>query len=143
MMEVLIWFWLGLFLLAVIFEAATVDFVAIWFAVGSIPAFILALIDAPVWLQVSVFLIVTIILIAFTRPYMLKYFKKNQIKTNVYTMIGKTAVVSEAITPNTVGSVKVRGQVWSAIASASIPVGTEVRILEIEGVKLIVETLEI
>jgi membrane protein implicated in regulation of membrane protease activity len=142
MMEVLIWFWLGLFLLAVIFEAATVDFVAIWFAVGSIPAFILALIGAPVWLQVSVFLIVTIILIAFTRPYMLKYFKKNQIKTNVYTMIGKTAVVSEAITPNTVGSVKVRGQVWSAIASASIPVGTEVRILEIEGVKLIVETIE-
>jgi membrane protein implicated in regulation of membrane protease activity len=142
MMEVLIWFWLGLFLLAVIFEAATVDFVAIWFAVGSIPAFILALIDAPVWLQVSVFLIITIILIAFTRPYMLKYFKKNQIKTNVYTMIGKTAVVSEAITPNTVGSVKVRGQVWSAIASASIPVGTEVRILEIEGVKLIVETIE-
>lgn len=142
MIEVLVWFWLGLFLLAVIFEAATVDFVAIWFAIGSVPAFILSLLGSPIWLQVTVFLLITIILIAFTRPYMLKYFKTNQIKTNVYSVIGKTATVSEIINPNEIGTVKLRGQVWSAMAASKIEVGTEVRILEIEGVKLIVEAIK-
>lgn len=142
MIETLIWFWLGLFLLAVIFEAATVDFVAIWFAVGSVPAFILAIIGAPIWLQVTTFLAITIVLISFTRPYMLKYFKTNQIKTNAQSVIGKTATVSEVILPNEIGVVKLRGQEWSAIASSKIEVGTEVRILEIEGVKLIVEAIK-
>lgn len=142
MIEVLVWFWLGLFLLAVIFEAATVDFVAIWFAIGSVPAFILSLLGSPIWLQVTVFLLITIILIAFTRPYMLKYFKTNQIKTNVYSVIGKTATVSEIINPNEIGAVKLRGQVWSAMAASKIEVGTEVRVLEIEGVKLIVEAIK-
>ena len=142
MIEILIWFWLGLFLLAVIFEAATVDFVAIWFAVGSVPAFILAIVGAPIWLQVTTFLVITIVLISFTRPYMLKYFKTNQIKTNAQSVIGKTATVSEIILPNEIGVVKLRGQEWSAIASSKIEVGTEVRILEIEGVKLIVEAIK-
>lgn len=142
MIEILVWFWLGLFLLAVIFEAATVDFVAIWFAVGSVPAFILAIVGAPVWLQIATFLIITIVLIAFTRPYMMKYFKTNQIKTNAQSVIGKTATVSEVILPNEIGVVKLRGQEWSAIASSKIEVGTEVRILEIEGVKLIVEAIK-
>lgn len=142
MIEILIWFWLGLFLLAVIFEAATVDFVAIWFAVGSVPAFILAIVGAPIWLQVTTFLVITIVLISFTRPYMLKYFKTNQIKTNAQSVIGKTATVSIVILPNEIGAVKLRGQEWSAIASSKIEVGTEVRILEIEGVKLIVEAIK-
>jgi membrane protein implicated in regulation of membrane protease activity len=141
MIEILIWFWLGLFLLAVIFEAATVDFVAIWFAVGSVPAFILAIVGAPIWLQVTTFLVITIVLISFTRPYMLRYFKTNQIKTNAQSVIGKTATVSMVILPNEIGAVKLRGQEWSAIASSKIEVGTEVRILEIEGVKLIVEAI--
>lgn len=142
MIEILVWFWLGLFLLAVIFEAATVDFVAIWFAVGSVPAFILAIVGAPVWLQIATFLIITIVLIAFTRPYMMKYFKTNQIKTNAQSVIGKTATVYEEILPNEIGAVKLRGQVWSAISDSKIEVGTEVRILEIEGVKLIVEAIK-
>jgi membrane protein implicated in regulation of membrane protease activity len=142
MIEILIWFWLGLFLLAVIFEAATVDFVAIWFAVGSVPAFILAIVGAPIWLQVTTFLVITIVLISFTRPYMLRYFKTNQIKTNAQSVIGKTATVSMVILPNEIGAVKLRGQEWSAIASSKIEVGTEVRILEIEGVKLIVEAIK-
>ena len=141
MIEILIWFWLGLFLLAVIFEAVTVDFVAIWFAVGSVPAFILAIVGAPIWLQVTTFLVITIVLISFTRPYMLRYFKTNQIKTNAQSVIGKTATVSMIILPNEIGAVKLRGQEWSAIASSKIEVGTEVRILEIEGVKLIVEAI--
>ena len=142
MIEILVWFWLGLFLLAVIFEAATVDFVAIWFAVGSVPAFILAIVGAPFWLQIATFLIITIVLIAFTRPYMMKYFKTNQIKTNAQSVIGKTATVYEEILPNEIGAVKLRGQVWSAMSDSKIEVGTEVRILDIEGVKLIVEAIK-
>lgn len=140
--EVLIWFWLGVFIISIILEAATVDFVALWFAVAALPSFILSLFGAPLWLQVITFLLVAILLLAFTRPYMVKYFKTNRTKTNVHAAIGKIAVVTEEITPNQIGSVKLRGISWSAISNYPIKKNAEVRILDIEGVKLIVEPIE-
>ena len=140
--DVLIWFWLGIFIISIILEAATVDFVALWFAVAALPSFVLSLVGAPLWLQVIVFLLVAILLLAFTRPYMVKYFKTNRTKTNVHAAIGKIAVVTKEITPNQIGSVKLRGISWSAISNYSIKKNAEVRILDIEGVKLIVEPIE-
>jgi membrane protein implicated in regulation of membrane protease activity len=136
--EVLVWFWLAVFILSIILEAATVDFIALWFAVAALPSFVLALVGAPLWLQIIAFLIVAIALLAFTRPYMVKYFKTNRTKTNVHSAIGKVAIVTKEITPNNIGSVKLRGMSWSAISNYSIKKNAEVRILDIEGVKLIV-----
>ena len=73
---------------------------------------------------------------------MVKYFKTNRTKTNVHAAIGKIAVVTKEITPNQIGSVKLRGISWSAISNYSIKKNAEVRILDIEGVKLIVEPIE-
>ena len=142
MIEFLVWFWVGVFILAIVLEAATVDFVALWFALAALPSFVIALIGGPLWLQIIVFLIVSILLLAYTRPYMVKYFKKNRIKTNVHAAIGKIAVVSKEITPNSIGAVTLRGIRWSAVSNETIKKGDELRILDIEGVKLIVESIK-
>lgn len=140
--EIMIWIWLAIFVLAVVFEAITVDFVAVWFAVGALPAFIVSIFGGPEWLQVLLFVGVSVTLLAFTRPYMLKYVKTNRVNTNVHANIGKTAIVTKKITPTTVGAVQLRSMTWSAIADETIDIDTEVRILDIEGVKFIVKTIK-
>lgn len=140
--EFLIWLWLAIFILSIIIEAATVDFVALWFAAASLPAFFLALFGAPFWIQLALFLVIATVLLAYTRPYMVKYFKTNRTKTNVHSTIGKIATVTKAITPTSIGNVELRGMTWSAISNFDIKKDAKVRILDIEGVKLIVEPIE-
>jgi len=140
--EALVWVWLAVFILSIVLEAATVDFVAIWFSIAALPSFGLALFNISFELQLIFFVLVSILLLVFTRPYMVKYFKTNRVKTNAQTVIGKTAVVTEKISPNEIGKVKLRGNSWSAISNDEIEKGSKVRVLDIEGVKLIVELLE-
>jgi membrane protein implicated in regulation of membrane protease activity len=140
--EALVWIWLAVFILSIVLEAATVDFVAIWFSIAALPSFIMALLNISFEIQLTFFVLVSILLLVFTRPYMVKYFKTNRVKTNAQTVIGKTAVVTEKILPNEIGKVKLRGISWSAISNDEIEKGSKVRVLDIEGVKLIVELLE-
>ena len=63
--------------------------------------------------------------------------------TNADRVIGSTALVTETIdNAQAQGQVKVNGQVWSARSAQDIviPAGTDVRVLRIEGVKVMVET---
>lgn len=140
--EALVWVWLAVFILSIVLEAATVDFVAIWFAIAALPSFVMALLNVSFEVQLTFFVLVSILLLVFTRPYMVKYFKTNRVKTNAQTVIGKTAVVTEKISSNEIGKVKLRGISWSAISNDEIEKGSKVRVLDIEGVKLIVELLE-
>ncbi len=142
MTEYMIWIWLALFVIAAAFEFATLDFVSIWFAIAAIPSFILSLISVDPMIQVFVFVGIALFLLLFTRPLMLKHLKTNEIKTNVDSMVGTTGVVIARITPDTIGRVRVRSTEWSAIAKESIDVDEHVRVLDIEGVKLIVEKIE-
>ena len=86
------------------------------------------------------------ILLIFTRPFAVKYINQNRVKTNADSLIGETAVVTEAIDNLAgAGQVRVNGQIWTARSSEEdreIPEGTRVRILEISGVKLMVEPEE-
>ena len=140
-MEWLIWVWLGIFVFALAFEFATADMVSIWFSLGAIPSFVFALIGLPEWLQIVSFIVVTTVLFLFTRPVVMKYFKVNEIKTNVDSVIGQEGFVTFDITPSTVGTVKLRSQEWSAISDETIIVGEKVRVLDVEGVKLIVKKI--
>lgn len=142
MADYMIWIWLALFVIAAAFEFATLDFVSIWFAFAAIPSFILSLFDVGVMVQVLVFVGIALFLLLFTRPLMLKYLKTNEIKTNVDSMVGTTGVVIARITPSTIGRVRVRNTEWSSIAKEAIEVDEHVRVLDIEGVKLIVEKIE-
>jgi membrane protein implicated in regulation of membrane protease activity len=141
-MDSLIWLWLGIILITLIVEFITSDMVAIWFTAAAIPSFILALLDVNEIFQIIAFVVVSVLLLSLTRPFVMKYFKTNEIKSNVDAIMGQTGIVIKEITPTTVGRIKIRSGEWSAIAKETIGLGENVRILDIEGVKLIVERLD-
>lgn len=136
-----VYIWLGLMIVLIIIEAATVSLTTIWLAGGALAALVLALFKLPLWLQITAFLVVSIIMIIFTRPVAVKYLKVGTQKTNTEALLGTNGLVIMDITEHDAGQVKVKGQVWTAISQSgeSIPVGTEVVVIAIEGVKLVVK----
>ncbi|HHY64664.1 MAG TPA: NfeD family protein [Clostridiaceae bacterium] len=142
--NMLVYIWLGLMIVLIGIEAATVSLTTIWLAGGSLAALILALFDLPLWLQITAFLVVSIIMIVFTRPVAVKYLKVGTQKTNTDALIGTTGIVIMDISGHKAGQVKVKGQVWTAISKSGeyIPAGTEAEVLAVEGVKLVVKALD-
>lgn len=140
MSEPLIWI-----LIAVIFavvEAFTMGLTTIWFTVGGVGACIIALLGGPLWLQITVFLIVSIILLYFTRPLAEKRLKIGHEKNNIELLIDKTCLVTSTIKPYQPGQVKLDGLTWTAVVNENketLEKGELVKIVKIEGVKLIVE----
>lgn len=135
--------WLVFLIVCIVVELATMGLTMIWFAGGALVAAIAALCHAPLVLQIVLFLLVSVVLLFFTRPIAVKYFNKDRVKTNVESMIGRQAIViSEINNLEGVGQVTVGGQEWAARSKdedVEIPVGTVVIVKAISGVKLIVE----
>jgi len=139
-------FWLVLLILCIVIEVPTMGLTTIWFAGGTLVAILAALLNAPIFVQVILFLVVSLLLLFFTRPLAVKYFNKDRIKTNVESMVGRQAVVtSEIFNLEGIGQVTVAGLEWSARSyddKLRIPVGTVVNVVAIHGVKLIVKVDE-
>lgn len=136
-------FWLIMLVILLVIEIATLGLTTIWFAGGALVAFIASLLGVPVFVQIILFLIVSLILLFVTRPIAVKYFNKDRVKTNAESLVGEQGIVLSLIDNlQGIGQVQVKGQEWSARAVAenqTYPVGTVVVIKEIQGVKLIVE----
>ena len=135
--------WLILLVVFVIAEAATVSMVSSWFAGGALVALLVSLIGGAVWLQTLVFFTVSIVLLALLRPVVRKFLKPRLVQTNADSLIGTTCRVIEPI-DDTQGRVQVGDVSWSARSETGgeIPVGAQVKILKIQGVKLFVEELK-
>lgn len=134
--------WLVLLIVAIVAEVLTMGLTTIWFAGGALVAIFAAILNAPVWLQVVLFLVVSLVLLIFTRPVAVKYFNKDRIKTNAESLVGRQAIVTVEIDNlQGIGQVTVGTQEWSARSydnGIRIPVGTVVDVLAINGVKLMV-----
>lgn len=122
-------------------EVVTVNLVTIWFVISGIVAMILSFFVSDFTIQFMVFGILGIILLLTTRKALKRIFDADKVKTNVDRVIGMTGIVTEKITKNSVGEVKVDGKKWSAISDKKIDEGKEVKILKIDGVKLVVKEL--
>lgn len=131
--------WLILIIVLTIIEISTTSLVSIWFVISAILALITSFFTDSILIQFAIFVIGGIILLILTRNFVKKITKKDDVKTNADRLIGMTAVVTEEIKKNEPGEVKVDGKRWTAISNKKIKVGEEVKILEIEGVKLKVE----
>lgn len=140
-MDVLMWIWLGIFIAALLVEFATADMVSIWFSIAAIPSFVIALFNGPEWLEISLFVVLTLVLFFFTRPLVMRYFKVNEIKTNVDSIIGQEGIVIERIESSGKGRVKLRLNDWAAISRETIEVDERIRVLDVEGATLIVEKI--
>lgn len=131
---------LGIIIFSLI-EALTPQLISIWFAASCVVGVIAATLNAPLWLQLTLFVALSLILVIATRPLARKLNRKSE-RTNAEALIGKTAkVLTEINNIEAVGTVKADGQIWSARSKEGeiIPAEAEVTICSIEGVKLIVE----
>ncbi len=135
--------WLAILVALVVIELLTMGLTTIWFAGGALIATIAALFGAPLVLQIILFLVVSALLLYFTRPVAVKYFNKDRVRTNAESLVGRQAIViSEIDNLQGIGQVNVGGMEWSArtrVDGVKLPVGTVTTILAINGVKLIVE----
>ncbi|MDF3000246.1 MAG: NfeD family protein [Bacillota bacterium] len=137
--------WVMIAVIFAIIEAFTMGLTTIWFTVGGVAACIIALIGGPLILQVAVFLIVSVILLYFTRPLAEKRLKIGHEKNNIEQLIGKTALVTETIKPYHPGQVKLNGLIWTAVTEEESEVFEKndlARIVKVEGVKLVVESVK-
>lgn len=135
----LIWFIIAVLLILI--EANTFNLVTIWFAIGAIATMFVSIFAHDIiWLQLIVFLATSILMVLTIRNYAVKKLKSQSIKTNVNSLIGKKAMVTEAIEKFKYGLVKVNGNYWTAKAETNetIDKGEIVEIIDIRGVKLIV-----
>lgn len=141
MSEVLVW--MILLLVLVVVELATMGLTTIWFAIGALTALIAAALNAPLFIQITLFLVVSVMMLLVTRPVAMKYFNVDRTKTNVQSLIGQKGIVTGQIDNlKGVGQVTLNGMEWTARSlkeDGVIPEGSVVEVRRIDGVKLIVE----
>ena len=136
--------WLVLLVVFAATEAATVGLTSIWFAAGALAALVAALLGGALWIQITLFLAVSILCMAAVRPLAKKHLNSKVEHTNADRVIGAEAQVTEDIDNiHGKGAVIIRGMTWSARSQdgAPIPTGTLVKVLRIEGVKVFVEQI--
>lgn len=143
-MEYMPYIWIGIAVLMGIIEASTVQMVSIWFVLGSVAASVSCIFTDNIYIQIAVFLIVSFASLIATRPFVKKITKFGKIKTNLDSTVGKTAVVTSDIDNiKSRGAVSVGGKIWTARSADGklIPKDSNVKVVSIEGVKLIVEKI--
>ena len=138
--------WLLLAGLFFIGEMITVGFLIFWLGIGALLAMIVSFFTTNIIIQTAVFVISSIILILATKPFVKKFVDVKKTNTNVFSIIGKKALVIKEIDPiNAKGQIKVNSEIWSAESEngEKIEEGSEVEILEIKGVKAIVKPIHV
>ena len=138
--------WIVVLIATLVIEAMTMGLTTIWFSGGALIALIVEMLNGSIYLQIIAFLIISLVLLFYTRPIAMKHFNKEREKTNLDTVIGKQAVVTIPIhNIQETGQVIVEGKEWTARSNDSskyFDKDSLVRIVSIQGVKLIVEELE-
>lgn len=145
-MESAAFLWLVLLVAFLIAEAACpIHLVSIWFALGSLVALLCAALGAPVWLQITLFVVVSGVLLALLWPLARKFLNPQVTPTNVDSVIGSVGRVTADIdNVESHGQVKLGGMEWTARSTSGDPIcaGTEVRVDKVEGVKVFVTPVE-
>ena len=138
--------WLAVMTVLIIIEIITVGLTTIWFAGGALVAMLIATLGGGTILQVVVFLVVSLVLLIFTRPFALNYINSTRIKTNYEGIIGKVVRITEDVdNMNGTGCATVNGQEWTVRSvndNNKIEAGKLAKVVNIKGVKLIVDKYE-
>lgn len=134
--------WIGLIILFAAIEIVTVGLTSIWFAGGALAALFCYAIGLNWGWQFAIFVLVSLVLLIFTRPWALKYLKPHLIKTNYEQLIDEKVCLTEDVDNlQGKGTAVYKGQEWTARAyeeNETFKAGTIVKIKEIRGVTLYV-----
>ena len=140
-MNQLVTIWLAAAVAFGVLELITAPLVCIWFCGGALAAALTSVFTQSVFITATVFVVVSALLLVFTRPLIKSRIAPKIQPTNADRIIGKEAIVVEAIDPiENKGQIKVDGQVWSAKCEYPLKMGEKVIISSIEGVKAVVKT---
>ena len=134
--------WLTALVAFGLLEAATVSMVSLWFMGGALAAMIAQLLGAGPWMQIIVFVVVSAGLLACLRPFVKKFVSPRRTATNTDAVLGREAIITETVDNlRATGTLKLDGKEWTARSTAgeTLEVGTVVKIVKLEGVKLYVE----
>ena len=142
-MEEWMWLvWLGIAVISFIAEALTAAVVSIWFAAGAVVSLILSLIpEVPFWVEIIVFVVVSVACFIAVRPLMTSYMKKRVIKSNVDALVGKRGVVLRACDELNAGEIAINGVTWTAapaLGGLSFSEGEIAEVAAVEGNKLLI-----
>lgn len=146
-MEQYMWIvWLVLLVLMVGVEAMGPALVSIWFALGALAALILSFIPGVAWwVELIVFVVVSTIALLAIRPISKRYFKRNTVRSNVDSLVGKRGLLQEEISPFNAGVCKINDVIWTAVSvndQETITKDSVVEVVAINGNKLIVKKVE-
>ena len=139
------WVWVAALAVFAIAEGCTQALISIWFIGGSIAGLISTVCGAPLWMQLTLFLAVSVLLLLLMRPMSRGLLSQKKTKTNAQSNVGKTVLVTEPIDNlRQTGAVKVSGVEWSArsVDGRQIAADTAVRIDKIEGAKVLVSAVQ-
>lgn len=135
--------WLIITVALSVAEIFTMGLVTIWFAAGAAVAFVLALIGAPLPVQIAAFLVVSIVILVLVRPIASRHFNNRLKKTNIDAYVGRKLIAKTDIDNlHGTGKVDMDGSTWIAVSSMDniiIRQGETVKVVEVRGAKLIVE----
>jgi membrane protein implicated in regulation of membrane protease activity len=136
--------WVVIFIFTLIIELETMNLTTVWFCVSSVVTIICGVLFANPYVQVAIFVGLSIVLVLATRPLTKKMMQRDIIRTNTDRLIGMVAVVVKEIVPNEIGDVKVDNNLWRAINNdnLSFAVGEKVLIDAIVGIKLVVSKID-
>lgn len=135
--------WVVVLISTIFIEFESPQLVSIWFSVGAVVALIMAAFNLHYLWQIATFVIVSMILILLTRPLSKRFMKRDIIKTNVSSLIGQQGTILKEVSLNQRGEVQVQTRIWTAFTLDNITIlqGEIVRIVDIEGNKLLVEPI--
>jgi len=135
------WFWVVLTVIFAVIEVLTFGLTTIWFAIAALVMVFLSFLRMPLVSQILIFLVISAVLLFFTRPIAIKKLKIGKTKTNVDSLAGKCALVIKKITEFDNGEIKVNGLIWTAKTEdgSTLTEGSKCEIVRIEGVHAIVK----
>lgn len=135
-------YWLVFMAILLVIEICTLGLTTIWFAGGALAATIASLMGCNIWIQLVLFIVVSALLLIFTRPWAVKYINGHRIKTNYEGLVGKVIIIEEKVdNMNQSGMAVVNGQEWTVRTKDDgviLKPGDKAQIVDIVGVKLIV-----
>ncbi len=138
--------WLAVFVIAIAIEAFTAELVTIWFALGGVIALIISFIPGAYWwIELIVFMVISVATLLCLRPLATKLLKRNLVKSNVDEMIHKKGKMIKTCDEINHGEVKINGVIWTAISAEEhqeIKEGTLVEVLAVDGNKLVVKEVK-
>lgn len=144
-MQFMLWIWVALAVVTAIIEIATVEMVSIWFTAGSLCAIIAYAAKAPYWGQLIVFFVISFVFLVCFRKVCLKWVLKNvKEKTNTDALVGNVIKLTADIEEDKSGEAEINDVVWSVKGKDGYlaKAGEHVKIVGIEGNKLIVESVD-